>query len=67
MENQALIAALEQARSALDAIDAQVTQGRRDKLKMPQDPTAEPAEAPCEGCGKAGAECACEDDAAEME
>lgn len=35
MENQALIAALEQARAALDAVEAAATQSRRDKAKAP--------------------------------
>jgi hypothetical protein len=65
MENQALIAALEQARSALDSVEAAATQSRRDKLAQPK-PVAEEA-ATCPECGKAMADCACEDDAAEME
>ena len=63
MENQALIAALEQARAALDAVEASATQGRRERLAKPPQEQAES----CAGCGKGGAECACEDDAAEME
>lgn len=65
MDNSPLIAALEQARAALDSVEAAATQNRRDRLSKP--PQAQPAEEPCEGCGKPGAECACEDDAAEME
>lgn len=51
MDNQAIIAALEQARAALDQVEAAATQSRRDKLKAP------PVEVEIET----------EDDAAEME
>ena len=64
MENQALIAALEQARSALDSVEAAAAVSRKDRLsKPPVDPAAES----CEGCGKGKGECACEGEAPEME
>ena len=65
MDNQAIIAALEQARAALDAVEASATQVRRDKLSKP--PQEQPASEPCPNCGKGEADCECEDDAAEME
>ena len=61
MDNSPLIAALEQARAALDSVEAAATQNRRDKLsKPPQEPVASE---PCPNCGKGEADCACEDDA----
>ena len=65
MENQALIAALEQARSALDAVEVAASQGRKDRLSKPAAPAAE-SEA-CPNCGKPEADCTCEDEASEME
>ena len=53
MENQALIAALEQARAALDAVEAAATQKRKEKAKLPSDPPVK-------------VEIETEDDAAEM-
>jgi hypothetical protein len=61
---EAVISALEQARAALDEVEASATGQRRERLAKP------PVEAPgetCEGCGKALGECDCKDDAAEME
>lgn len=67
MENQALIAALEQARSALDSVEAAATMSRRDKMNKPPEPPGEKPSETCPECGKPMAECDCEDDAAEME
>jgi hypothetical protein len=64
MNTEAILAALEQARAALDEVQSSMVATRKAKPAMP-------AEAPltCPECGKPSGECACEDEAepAEME